>query len=262
MDDVADSASFIEPTEAESKLVADLQHLQLSVVVPARNEELLLGAALQSIQEAIRITGVSGELIVVNDASTDRTAEIARACGARVVDVELHNIGAVRNAGAAVATGAVLLFLDADTQLPPATLQAILRSVESGAVGGGAAVQFDARITWVQRVLIAVFLFYWQRLAGWAAGCCVFAKRTDFEEIGGFDVHYFAAEERYLSQELKKRGRFVVVREPVLTSSRKLRIYSTWYLIKAAAHAIFIRRWKLHDRQGLEVLYDAPRETE
>ena len=235
---------------------------EISFVIPARNEELLLTSTIQSITEAVTACGVTSEVIVSNDASDDATAEIARECGASVVDVELHNIGAVRNAGAAIANGRMIFFLDADTQLPAATLKAVLKEVEEGAVGGGCAVEFDENITWFQRKLSHIFLAYWQRYSGWAAGCIIYVLREVFEEVGGFDTTQFAAEERYLSEAIRKQGKFVIVKEPVLTSARKLRIYSTWYLLKVAAHAMFVKRWNLKDRSGLEIFYDAPREKE
>lgn len=234
----------------------------ISFVIPARNEELLLAATIHSIAKAVCDCGVTSEVIVADDASTDATAQIAADCGTSVVPVELHNIGAVRNAGAAVARGKILFFLDADTLLPSATLQAVLNAVEAGAVGGGAAVEFDENITWFQRQLSHIFLAYWQWYGGWAAGCSIYVLRDVFEEIGGFDVQHFAAEERYLSEAIRGKGMFLIVKEPVITSARKLRIYSTWQLLKVASHAMLIKRWKLHNRDGLEVLYDAPRETE
>ncbi len=236
--------------------------VDVSFVIPARDEELLIASTIQSIAIAVRNCKITSEVIVVNDASTDTTAEIAESCGAKVIDVELHNIGAVRNAGADVATGRLIFFLDADTQLPAKTLSAVLQAVENGAVGGGASVEFDAGITWFQRKLSHVFLYYWQGIGGWAAGCSIYVLRSVFEKIGGFDTQHFAAEERYLSEAIQKQGKFVLVKEPVVTSARKLRIYSTWHLIKVAAYAMLIKRWKLRDRSGLEVLYDAPREKE
>ncbi|MDB4743969.1 hypothetical protein OAF98_05735, partial [Planctomicrobium sp.] len=64
---------------------------------------------------------------------------------------------------------------------------------------------------------------YWQRYSGWAAGCSIYVLREVFEEVGGFDTTQFAAEERYLSEAIRKQGKFVIVKEPVLTSARKLR---------------------------------------
>ncbi|SFI40206.1 glycosyltransferase [Planctomicrobium piriforme] len=235
--------------------------IEVSFVIPARNEEAVLAQSLASVQTAASAAGVTFEIIVSNDDSTDRTREIALAAGAQVVDVKLHNIGAVRNAGAALATGRILFFLDADTLLPAKTLQAALRAIDAGAVGGGGAVVFEEGLSSFQLSLAALFTWYWQNWNGWAAGCNIFVKRADFEAIGGFDTQYFAAEERYLSDALKTRGRFVILKEGVITSARKLRIYSTSHMIKVALKALIWNRGQLKRREGLEILYDAPREA-
>ncbi len=234
----------------------------VSFIIPARDEELLLASTIQSIAKAVCGCGISSEVIVVDDASTDATAKIATEFGARVVNVELHNIGEVRNAGAEVATGRLLIFIDADTQLPVQTLQAMLSAVDEGAVGGGASVSFDDGITWLQLKLSHLFAYYWQRIGGWAAGCSIYVLRSVFEEIGGFDSKHFAAEERYLSEAIRAKGKFVIVKECVVTSARKLRIYSTWHLMKIVVFTMLVKRWKFKDRKGLDILYDAPRESE
>jgi glycosyltransferase involved in cell wall biosynthesis len=234
---------------------------EVSFIVPARNEEFLLEETLKGIIEAASSAGVRFEMIVADDDSTDRTAEIAKACGARCVHVKLHNIGAVRNAGAAVATGRILYFLDADTKLPAQTLQAALEALNSGAVGGGARVRFECRLPWNQQLLADVFTWYWHDWHQWAAGCNIFVDRKAFEAVGGFDTSYFAAEERYLSDALKTQGRFVILPQPVFTSARKLRIYSTRHLLKVAIKALVLKRGQLKSRDGLEILYDAPRES-
>ena len=87
----------------------------ISIVIPAYNEEALLAATLNAVRASADAIGVPYEVIVVDDGSTDRTAEIARAHGARVVAVHLRQIGAARNAGAKVAAGDLLVFVDADT---------------------------------------------------------------------------------------------------------------------------------------------------
>jgi glycosyltransferase involved in cell wall biosynthesis len=232
----------------------------VSFVVPARDEAPLIVATVAAVRRAAADTGVPHEIIVVDDGSRDGTASLAEGAGARVIRVELRNIGAVRNAGARAASGVMLFFLDADTTLPAVTLQAAVEAVRRGAVGGGAAVRFDAGLSWCQHMLAAMFVFGWQRVCGWAAGCGLFVRRDAFEQVGGFDERYFAAEERFLSTALRRAGAFVILREPVITSSRKFRLFSTGYLLLVALRSLFTGRRRLMRREGLEFLYEAPRE--
>jgi glycosyltransferase involved in cell wall biosynthesis len=87
----------------------------VSFVIPAFNEELLLGRTLCAPNEAARASGHPFEVVVVDDGSTDRTATLAREHGARVIAVNHRQIAATRNAGAREATGEMLIFVDADT---------------------------------------------------------------------------------------------------------------------------------------------------
>ena len=87
----------------------------ITFVIPAWNEESVLGATLEAVSAATRHVAEPTEIIVVDDSSTDRTAEIARRHGARVVTVQHRQISATRNAGARAAQGDSLIFIDADT---------------------------------------------------------------------------------------------------------------------------------------------------
>src|SRR5262245_46069101 len=118
----------------------------ISFVVPAHNEEHYLARTLAAIHTAARDVGEPYEVIVVNDASTDRTAAIAREHGARVLDVHNRHIAATRNAGAREARGDILFFVDADTQPNPSVVRAGLRALAQGAVGGGCVFQYDGWI--------------------------------------------------------------------------------------------------------------------
>jgi glycosyltransferase involved in cell wall biosynthesis len=192
----------------------------LSFVIPAYNEEKYLAPTLAAIHEAARAVGEPYEIVVADDSSTDRTAEIAQAAGARVERVEKRKISAVRNAGARVAQGDVLIFVDADTRISAAVVSAALEALRNGAVGGGAGVDMDEHApAWTHRVMFFLLPFFY--LMKWAAGCFLFCRRDAFEAAGGFDETYFAAEEIHMSQALKRHGRFVVLRERVVTSSRK-----------------------------------------
>jgi len=116
--------------------------VKLSAIVPAFNEERLLAGTLERIKARLGIphqAGWSSEVIVCDNNSTDRTAELARAGGARVVFEPLNQIARARNRGARAASGDWLLFVDADSSPSPALLGEMLQGIEEGdCVGGGA----------------------------------------------------------------------------------------------------------------------------
>lgn len=232
----------------------------ISFVIPAYNEEALLGRTLDSIFQAARAVGRPFEVIVVNDASNDRTAEIARERGAKVVDVELRQIAAVRNAGARQAQGDVLIFVDADTLMPEVTLRAALAALERGAVGGGSRVALGGEIPLAGRLYFNLFFLIWRPL-NLAAGCFVYARRDVFEKVGGFDERYFASEEVWLSKALKQHGRFVVVRDPVVTCGRKVRMYTARQLFMISLRLLVLGPKSWQRREGLELWYDGQREA-
>ena len=95
----------------------------ISFIIPAHNEEQLLGITLASINRSASAAGESFEVIVVDDASTDRTAVIAMEHAARVLSVQHRQIAATRNTGARAARGEVLFFIDADTSVNPQAIR-------------------------------------------------------------------------------------------------------------------------------------------
>jgi glycosyltransferase involved in cell wall biosynthesis len=223
----------------------------ISIVIPAYNEELMLAATLRALRDAGGALREPYELIVADDGSTDRTAAIAREHGARVVSVQLRNIGATRNAGARAATGDLLVFVDADTIVPPEVLIGAVAAVrERGAIGGGAGARPDSDDpAWGPAVL--AFVSWLMRVCGWAAGCFVFVRRDVFERVGGFDERYFASEEIHLSRAVKRHGRFVILRQKVVTSSRKGRLFGKSAVLGQFARALLPGTLKRRDRLAL-----------
>jgi len=233
----------------------------ISFIVPAHNEAFEIGAALESVFRSARAVGCPFEVIVANDASTDQTADIARGTGARVIDVSLRKISAVRNAGAKVSTGDLLFFIDADTHLQEATLRAAIRAVERGAAGGGASISFSDHVGRFNQIAIQLFSYVYGRILGWAAGCFIFARRDAFESAGGFDETLYACEEVALSLALKRQGPFTVLRETVLTSGRKLRMYSPFLIIPLTLRFLRYGPAIFRERRGLEWWYEGKRES-
>jgi poly-beta-1,6-N-acetyl-D-glucosamine synthase len=108
-------------------------------IIPAHNEELVIREKLENTLKACRATGISWQVIVVSDASTDRTVEICRSCHGEVQTVELSSragiVGAFR-AGLTLARGEIVVFSDADILLTADTLGWLLRGFADPTVGG------------------------------------------------------------------------------------------------------------------------------
>lgn len=226
----------------------------ISFIVPAYNEEDLLGATLEALHTAGRAVGERYEIVVADDASADETALIAQRHGAQVISVAHRQIAATRNSGARAANGDVLIFVDADTIVNEAVVRAALDALRDGAVGGGAGVEFDGSVPLYARVLMPVFVRLF-RAARLAAGCFVFCNRSAFIAAGGFDEAFYGAEELVLSQALKRQGRFVVLRQAVTTSGRKLRTHSPGEMLAIMGRLVLRGPKAVQQREGMELWY-------
>ncbi len=227
----------------------------LSFIIPAYNEEQLLGATLDAIHKAAGTIAEPYEIVVADDASSDQTAAIAESHGARLTRVAHRQISATRNSGARVALGDVFVFVDADTIVNTAVVSAALRAIRSGAVGGGCEIRFDGQVPRYMQILLrpATELMHLTRMA---AGCFVYCTRRAFEATGGFDETRFGGEELVLSRALGRLGRFVILRESVTTSGRKARTYTPREIVNGLLAAAVIRRTtSAKGRQGLELWY-------
>jgi Glycosyltransferases involved in cell wall biogenesis len=213
----------------------------LSFIVPAYNEEHELPRTLASLRLAAEAARQPFEIIVVDDASTDATAELAKRAGALVVPVHFRQIAAVRNAGAWAAQGDILFFVDADTRISSAHIIGALAALESGCAGGGARVVCEGVPMW-GRVFVQVFSAFYFALSNLGAGAFLFTTRENFRAIGGFDEEFFAGEEVFFTVALKKLGRFKVLREPIVTSGRKLRMHSAGFILWRSLVLLFRRQ--------------------
>jgi GT2 family glycosyltransferase len=120
-------------------------------------------------------------------------------------------------------------------------------------------VRFDGRVPrWATLLLPPVVWAF--RVIGIAAGCFLFCRRSAFEAAGGFDEALYGAEEIAMSRALKRCGRFVVLRQSVATSGRKLRTYSALEILRMAARLALRGPSALRSREGLELWYEERRE--
>ncbi len=210
--------------------------MSYSVIIPAYNEEQFLPDTLAALDAAMSELGEKGQVIVVDNNSTDATARVAEEHGARVVFEPVNQISRARNAGAAVADGQHLIFLDADTRAPAALLRTALDNLESGTCcGGGSVVAFDRSDRFADRILrIWTWISVKFRVA---AGCFVYCLREGFDAVGGFSESIYMSEEIWFSRKLKAWGKKrgldfrIVETDPVVTSARKLDWYSPFSML-------------------------------
>src|SRR5260370_11238786 len=151
----------------------------IRVVIAAFNEELDLPATICSLRDAISVCRCGVELMVVDNESADRTRQVARSFGAPVMHEPVHNIPRVRNAGAGVARGDFLAFVDADTIVPPYFLDGVAEAMGDPACIGGSA---DIVHTPASKLLRA-YLEAWRGLGirlGMAEGAAQFCRRSGF----------------------------------------------------------------------------------
>ena len=254
------------PTLKPGDGCSKLKPVKISVVVPAFNEERLLGESLAWIKSAAGVFARRGwdvELIVCDNNSTDHTAEIARSAGALVVFEPFNQIARARNRGAAAATGDWLIFVDADSRPGAGLFEEVAEQIQSGrCLAGGSTVRIEEKhtaarfVTWLWNCV--------SRMGRLLAGSFIFCETAAFRKVGGFSEKLFAGEELELSGRLKKlareTGRAMVIlhRHPLVTSARKLRLYSLREYLQLVLRAGFNRR-TLADRQACYMWYDGRR---
>ena len=170
----------------------------ISVVIPAFNEEAYLGRTLEGLLRAAALLhgkeNLSAELVVVDNDSSDSTADVARAFGAVVLKETQHNVAKVRNTGARGARGDVLVFVDADTIVPEELLCRVVEVMTGPSCFGGA-VDTSYRPA---KLSSKLYLRFWRlvgNLAGMAQGATQFCRRDVFFELGGYDETLFMGED-------------------------------------------------------------------
>ena len=219
--------------------------MDISVVIPAHNEESLLAGCLEALSAAAEASEATVEVIVVANRCTDRTVDIADDAGAVVVENSARNIAAVRNAGAGVAAGDAIVTVDADCLVDPATLTEVRRLLNSGQyVGGGTKVIPERSSPGINATYALMELLVGAtRLGGGAFWC----HRSDFEAIGGFDESLLLGEDLDFARRLRAHGRktdrrFTNIRTaPVVASCRKFDRYGDWHMFAMALQLREIR---------------------
>jgi glycosyltransferase involved in cell wall biosynthesis len=237
---------------------------KISVLIPAYNEERLIGQVLDSVHESFASCGNSAyEIIVCDNNSTDRTALIAAEKKAQVVFEPHNQIARARNAAASRATGEWFIFLDGDTLLNAELLRETVETLSQGEVcGGGAGIRFDrTNIGAVARGLTK----FWNWVSttfNLAAGSYLFCLRDAWKDTGGFDENVYAGEEIFFSRRVKHWGksrgfRFRILRtSSAVTSARKMEWYGPWELLWYMI--LMLRPKAMNRRESCALWYTRP----
>ena len=174
--------------------------MRLSFVVPAYNEEAYLPACLESILAQTRELGDEVEIIVVNNASTDRTREVALAySGVRVVDEPRKGLTFARQAGFAASTGKLIANVDSDSRLTPGWVEKVLRNFAGDTkmvALSGPFVYYDlspnqrvsVRVFYAVAFLVYALNRYVLRAGSMVQGGNFVLRRDALEKIGGFNT--------------------------------------------------------------------------
>jgi len=241
--------------------------LKISIVIPAYNEEQLIGETLLQVKAALASfsrLGWGSEIIVCDNNSTDRTAVLARAAGAGVVFEPVNQIARSRNRGAAEAAGDWLIFIDADSHPSPELFADVADQIEAGrCLAGGCTIRLLGHYP-VGNLITGLWNGI-SRVGKLLAGSFIFCEAQAFRKVGGFSNELFAAEEIDLSRRLKQLARIqrkritILHRHPLRTSARKVHLYTLGEHIRFLLKVAFSHRKVLTNRDACHTWYDGRR---
>jgi len=237
----------------------------ISVVIPAYNEAAYIKSTILAAQTAAVEYGGPVEFIVVDNNSSDNTADIARSLGVTVVFEPVNQIARARNAGAAAASGELLVFVDADTCLEGDILTKVATNLASGkCIGGGAWVDSDSG--GYSRFLFNYLVNIALSLKNVSVGPFLYCEREAFLKSGGFDLELYAAEEFELAEQMKAEGRKVnkkwkIIkrgrRHRIITSSRRFGRFGGLEMVFSNIHLLWKGSQKLRKKDQCSFWYEA-----
>ncbi len=193
---------------------------KISIVIPTLNEQENIGKIIKKVNEK-GTPEISSEIIVADAGSEDKTVEIAKSEGAKIVNCEKMGRASQMNSGAKAAEGTTLYFLHADTIPPSGFDKIIVNSVKKGHLSGCFRLRFDdphpvmKLYGWFTR-----FPGTWLRFGDQS----LFVDRELFFKIGGFDESHMLMEDQEIVRRLKKVSDFRRGTESVTTSARRFRV--------------------------------------
>lgn len=206
-----------------------------SIIIPARNEEKNLPRCIAAIHNSITSTTRTFEIIVVINRCTDRTEEVARSLGSKIVSYDGKNLSAIRNAGVKQAQGEIVVTIDADSLASANLFTKIEQSMMAHRyIGGGVFIvpeRLSLGIMVTALMLLPVILYYN------VFGGVFFCRREDYWAIGGFNEELVSVEDIDFGVRLKKFGKTKKLAYRnlwsawIVTSCRKFDVFGDWYFV-------------------------------
>jgi glycosyltransferase involved in cell wall biosynthesis len=241
--------------------------VKISVIIPAFNEEKLLPATLACLPAALvgfTKRGWTTELLVCDNNSTDRTAEIARAAGAKVIFEPMNQIARARNSAVAHATGDWVLILDADSQPSVEIIRDSATAMASGQyiLGGTTLKPDEVYFTSWFVYLIWNGLSRWRR---WATGPFIFCETAVFRQLRGFNERLYSSEDIDFSLRMRPLARqsgrkiLIMCEHPLVTSARKFKLYRWRDWVKFLLKTLFTGGRTLTNKADCYTWYDGRR---
>lgn len=238
---------------------------RITLVIPAFNEERYLGETIKNVRRAEKeykkkYSNADIELLVVNNNSTDNTEQVARDHGARVVFEKKNQIAASRNAGGRAAKGEIVAFLDADNHVSSNIFILIDEAMSTGKYIGGGGKIVQETLTPIIFIFHMIFKIL-STLSGIHPGILYLHKST-FDKMGGFDEKYYAGEEGFFLQNLKKLGKqegkklCVLKKGYVVASTRKHRMFGSTKLIWEGLKLMARPRKNILDKDKCHIWYE------
>ena len=221
---------------------------EISIIIPARNEEKFLPACLASIAKAADKASIAIEVIVVLNRCNDQTEDIARRAGCHIAYNDNKNLSQIRNSGVKIARSEIIVTLDADSRMSENMLTAVLAKLSKNNIIGGGVLIIPERISlgiFLTSLGLIPLIFKDKISAG-----LFYFRKSDFDAIGGFDESFVSVEDIDFARRLraygKKTGRKfkMIWKAYILTSCRKFDHFGDWYFLRNPKLFISILRGK------------------
>jgi glycosyltransferase involved in cell wall biosynthesis len=208
--------------------------LNLSIIIPAHNEELFIESCIKSILENSQAFEINPEVIVVLNRCTDKTGEIAARFGATLINDDSRNLAKIRNAGIKKAKGEIIITIDSDSIMTKEYLSECITNIKSGKfIGGGTRVCFNRKSPGITTTKMVLDLYV--LLSGLPCGSFWFYKKF-YDDIGGFNEMLHFGEDIDFAKRLKAHAKKISLKYgiagKIITSTRKFDKYGDWYFFK------------------------------